>query len=608
MIDFNDAWQEIHNFDYDDIPWGLYKIETHDKILFKGHDIYSHTILRKARKHDIEFEVKYQLIPSHRVKNDTFRKIIDMIVECTKDIFKDDKPYYKFLINMLSGLLGKSSVTMTKANINSDIEQILYQFGKIHNDVDEIFVKQIEDTEYFIYGGNKFVKLAENNVPMYIQVLDASNIQMFDLLNSVGGTLIGRKVDCVVVNNPNEIFDDKHIKYGNEWGQFKEADHIPNMLSVEKNNFGKHYTMTVKWKDHRINDSSEYMRIKDIPPVEPEEINTLDNYFDHPAVLNLVNGNMTTLTKTYRYSPELKSILDDINDGKIFDTTPFIIQGYPDTKYNLCFFNATRKAVNKYWNEKERPADFIFIPEDPEDDYTQDMYIYENLPVIARKTIGKGEVCVNNETFNVTCFDEDQVHLYTIRGDEPHYIEIERSKFSHTFALNYCCTIHKSQGETIKDKMTIYDWDSPKLSRFSTIYVRRLRYTGLSRFELKQLEDGSYEKLKDKLMISDLHIISRANNDSLLKNIERKIQHYEFSDRCKNFETDNYIDVKYVAHMISAQDKTCCICGCDLLLTHYKRRDPRQFSVDRLDSNLGHVKGNVQITCLRCNCSKKQSR
>eukprot|EP00960_Hanusia_phi_P062732 765249-Hanusia_phi.AAC.1 len=449
---------------------------------------------------------------------------------------------------------------------------------------------------------------------------------MFDLLNSVGGTLIGRKVDCVVVHKPNNIFDDRYIRYGDDWGQFKEADHTPNMLSVEKNNFGKHYTMSIKWKDHRINDSSDYMKIKDVidkykgilitggpgngktyvanklaellpknvriaptnkaarlingktihrflalndemqispahlktikntidyiivdeismvtknlwarlsvlksalphltfiligdkdqlSPVEPDEINTQDNYFNHPAVLGLVNGNMTTLTKTYRFSHELKSLLNDVNDGKVFDTTPFITQGYPNTRYNLCFFNATRKAVNKHWNENEKPADFIFIPEDPEDDYTQDMYIYENLPVIARKTIDKGEVCVNNETFSVTCFDEDHIHLYTIRNDEPHYIEIERSKFSSTFALNYCCTIHKSQGETIKDKITIYDWDSPKLQMFESLYIKRLKYTGLSRIELKQLEDGSYERLKDKLTISDLHITSKANND-----------------------------------------------------------------------------------------------
>eukprot|EP00960_Hanusia_phi_P054420 762651-Hanusia_phi.AAC.2 len=344
-----------------------------------------------------------------------------------------------------------------------------------------------------------------------------------------------------------------------------------------------------------------------LPPVEPEEINAQDNYFDHPAVLNLVNGNMTTLTKTYRFSPELKSTLNNINNDEVFDTSPYKTEGFTNTRYNLCFFNATRKAVNRYWNKKEHSEISLFIPENSEDEYTQDMYIYENLPVIARKTIDKGEVCVNNESFIVTAFDDKQIHLYTIREDEPHYIEIEISKFIETFALNYCCTIHKSQGETIKDKITIYDWDSPKLSKFSAIYVRRLRYTGLSRIELKQLEDGLYERLKDKLLISDLYLPSKPRCDSFEKNITKKIQHYRFTDSQKNYDTKDYIDLDYVTDMIRTQNESCAICGCELLLKNYKAKDPRQFSVDRLNSNAGHVKGNIQITCLRCNCSKKRS-
>ena len=36
------------------------------------------------------------------------------------------------------------------------------------------------------------------------------------------------------------------------------------------------------------------------------------------------------------------------------------------------------------------------------DEYTQDMYIYKDLLVIAKKTVQRGDVCMNNEAFEVS--------------------------------------------------------------------------------------------------------------------------------------------------------------------------------------------------------------
>ena len=43
-------------------------------------------------------------------------------------------------------------------------------------------VNKIPDTDYFLYGLNKKITMNETNIPMYIQVLDESNIKLYDMI------------------------------------------------------------------------------------------------------------------------------------------------------------------------------------------------------------------------------------------------------------------------------------------------------------------------------------------------------------------------------------------------------------------------------------------
>ena len=46
---------------------------------------------------------------------------------------------------------------------------------------------------------------------MYIQIIDQSNIKLYDMVKEMGGTLIARKVDCAVVHYDSEQ-ETKYIK------------------------------------------------------------------------------------------------------------------------------------------------------------------------------------------------------------------------------------------------------------------------------------------------------------------------------------------------------------------------------------------------------------
>jgi hypothetical protein len=124
-----------------------------------------------------------------------------------------------------------------------------------------------------------------------------------------------------------------------------------------------------------------------------------------------------------------------------------------------------------------KTTDSLFIPFNPEGEYTQGMYIYENIRVIARKTVEGGNIMINSETYSVINFDDTHIYLYCERPDDDgekvdHSIDVEINKFNELFALNYCSPTHKKQGATITENFTIYDWNQMNT---------KCRYTALSR-------------------------------------------------------------------------------------------------------------------------------
>jgi hypothetical protein len=513
-------------------------------------------------------------------------KIIDVIMKYSNG----NTAISKTVINLMSGMLGQASAKISKnIKINNDIDQIFNFLNKYGELEDGIMMNKIEDTPYYMYGFNKEVILNENNRAMYIQVLDQSNIKLYDMAKAMGGNVVAYKVDCAVVVGGN-----KEIKCDTEWGGYTSCD-IPNITRKEKIddvdfisdrawNDNKYLKLndSDKWEDiynllmknkglllqasagngktytakmiasklgdrvkiiaptnkaalniggstiHRflemnadgyikpnkikfINDKYDVVIIdeismiskelwrrlcllkqelphiiflllgdeKQIPPVEEE---TIQDYFNHPAVKYLCNYNKNILNVRKRYDETLYNLLEDVDNININDKV-----AYPplETTRNICYFNKTRIRVNKMWNDKLRGADAVFIPKynNENDDHakqSQDMYIYNGLPVIAMRTKfdkEEGLMFANSETFEVCDVGDNYISMYNERPDENGAKELyvyncPIEDFNKYFLMNYCSTTHKCQGETIVENFTIYDWNAMDT---------KLRYTALSR-------------------------------------------------------------------------------------------------------------------------------
>ena len=105
------------------------------------------------------------------------------------------------------------------------------------------------------------------------------------------------------------------------------------------------------------------------------------------------------------------------------------------------------------------------------DKNSQEIYVYENLPLTACKTNGDYNV-TNGEEFMVKDFNEKIVILKSCDPTDPKDISVKAEFLTKIFYPAYCLTVHRSQGTTIEGPYTIFEWEHMH---------KRLKYVALSR-------------------------------------------------------------------------------------------------------------------------------
>jgi hypothetical protein len=654
LLDFNSSWESF-NFK-ETLPLGLYYVETNDFKLLHGTNIYSNKILDLALKEKLirPADIKQQLITTPKEKKDFLKKVIDAITSKTVE-----GKLRKLLWNSVSGLIGKTKSTRYKVHLNTDKKQVFKDLVEEGNK----FLLQTENI--CVYGDKYETSFAEHNVPIYIQILDWSNIKLYQMSQEMGGEIAFRKTDLAVCVN-----SEKKPAVSDTIGGFKFAELPSNMKTFQDTDRTVKAPSSKEWTLCDISDSDEWEKIhttllenegllllgragtgktytakkiaeqferaekiaftnkaalvingktihrfmldgdlniksaklaycKTYKPLivvdeismnsgnlwkklcelkrltgcpfllvgderqcaPPEDNSDIDDYFNHSAVKYLANNLKCELTARKRYDKELWDILEDVEG---IDLSRFT---YRSTAKNICYLNTTRKRINAKWNKRLKPKGFVFLEADITDKYQQDTIVYQDLPVICRMTIHKGETACNNEQFVVKEFDETQI---TVENERTSF-SVKSEKFLETFAMGYCITTHKAQGDTITEDFTIYDWN---------LMDKKLKYTALSR-----------AKNADQVYI----VHNKDYTFPKYTRIKEKVKGYYTQDEAKNRLCD--LTEKFVSKLL--KNPRCF--HCDMIC---EDTGERQYTIDRIDDDLGHLESNCVLSCLRCNIAK----
>jgi hypothetical protein len=126
------------------------------------------------------------------------------------------------------------------------------------------------------------------------------------------------------------------------------------------------------------------------------------------------------------------------------------------------------------------------------------------------------------------------------------------------------------------------------------------------------------EKIKDiSLLLSEQNnhlqnLINHENNNItnlLEKQIKRKISSYKSQDiNKKRYNEDKFISFQEVLLLMNEEEIKCYYCKCFMFVLYEFARENKQWSLDRIDNDLGHNKDNIVLSCLECNLKKRKIR
>lgn len=215
-----------------------------------------------------------------------------------------------------------------------------------------------------------------------------------------------------------------------------------------------------------------------LPPVKEEKRNFKDSY----CLKEICGFNYIKLNYNFR----MNTTKDELWDNWSCNPNQFKIETSKRPTYrNLCYTNITRKKVIQAIQDTlKNPRvlvchhirDFQSV-----EGQTKELKLGIGTPLIARKSIKEYKIA-KNEMYYVCGLKEGVVEMY-----EPELkknIEVEDADVLKWFLSGFCITIHKSQGETYRDKYTIWEWSrlsEPQQDYTKENFYRRLRYVAQSR-------------------------------------------------------------------------------------------------------------------------------
>jgi len=127
---------------------------------------------------------------------------------------------------------------------------------------------------------------------------------------------------------------------------------------------------------------------------------------------------------------------------------------------------------------------------------------------------------------------------------------------------------------------------------------------------LLQSKTNQYELLRC-ISIQD-HIRPNWLTDEHIKMLEdelrRKQNSYKQQDVKKGLYDENaLISIDEIKHLLLESLLECKFCSQSVKLLYSKVREELQWTLDRIDNDIGHNRGNVEIVCLRCNLQRRRT-
>lgn len=107
----------------------------------------------------------------------------------------------------------------------------------------------------------------------------------------------------------------------------------------------------------------------------------------------------------------------------------------------------------------------------------------------------------------------------------------------------------------------------------------------------------------------DKQITNDSNTAALRASIRKKVRGYERQDASKDRVVEDNVGCVEVARALAESKLMCRYCGERVTLglgRIAREKDPRQWTLDRVENHIAHTETNVVVCCLKCNLIKRR--
>ena len=155
-----------------------------------------------------------------------------------------------------------------------------------------------------------------------------------------------------------------------------------------------------------------------------------------------------------------------------------------------------------------------------------------------------------------------------------------------------------------KEKKMRVETKSWGLNEDELSYERQ--FNSLQKILINDNDDSkiSEEKEKDKEKDKDKNkYISK-----LRSHIKTKLCSYKQQDIIKKKLNENkFVSFEETVDLLKKYNLKCCYCSEDVYILYERVREMKQWSLDRINNDIGHNSGNLVIACLECNLKRRRT-
>lgn len=119
---------------------------------------------------------------------------------------------------------------------------------------------------------------------------------------------------------------------------------------------------------------------------------------------------------------------------------------------------------------------------------------------------------------------------------------------------------------------------------------------------------SDFEKEAQLVLLREIQQESNQSKKAQLLSTEirKKISGYKSQDVIKEkYVPEYFVTLAYIVQILIQSHLNCYYCKEDMYVWYETSRDPKQWTVERIQNEIGHNCGNVEICCLSCNIRRR---